>query len=305
MTEVTAPVQDLTKGSPSMDATDFHAARRFVETPYGRIAYVERGEGPAALFLHGYPLNGFQWRGALTRLMDDRRCIAPDFMGLGYTETPADQSLAPQAQADMLVALLDALAVDAADVVANDSGGTVAQLLAAQQPSRVRTLLLTNCDVHENSPPAALGPFIEAARAGLLAEQFIVPQLADKDAARGPEGLGGLTFTDPANLTDEAIDVYFAPLVSSPLRKAQFNGYAVAFEPNPLPAVAPALRRCPAPTRIVWGTGDFLFDVSWAEWLDRTFPNSRGMRRVEGAKLFFPEEQPDLIAEEALTLWGE
>jgi haloalkane dehalogenase len=55
----------------------------------------------------------------------------------------------------------------------------------------------------------------------------------------------------------------------------------------------------------VWGTGDFLFDVAWAEWLDRTFPNSRGLHRVEGAKLFFPEEQPDLIAEEALTLWGE
>jgi haloalkane dehalogenase len=45
--------------------------------------------------------------------------------------------------------------------------------------------------------------------------------------------------------------------------------------------------------------------VSWAEWLDRTFPNSRGIRRVEGAKPFFPEEQPDLIAAEARTLWDE
>jgi hypothetical protein len=31
---------------------------------------------------------------------------------------------------------------------------------------------------------------------------------------------------------------------------------------------------------------------------------SRGIRRVDDAKLFFPEEMPDLIAEEAVKLWG-
>jgi haloalkane dehalogenase len=71
----------------------FHAARRFVKLPVGRIAYVERGAGPAAIFLHGYPLNGFQWRGPMARLSDLRRCIAPDLMGLGYSEIPAGTSL--------------------------------------------------------------------------------------------------------------------------------------------------------------------------------------------------------------------
>jgi hypothetical protein len=55
---------------------------------------------------------------------------------------------------------------------------------------------------------------------------------------------------------------------------------------------------------MVWGTGDVFFDVSWAEWLNRRLPHSRGVRRIEGAKLFFPEEMPDIIAEEALTLWS-
>ena len=49
-------------GAQVWTAAEFHAARRFVETPFGRIAYVERGRGPVALFLHGLPLNGFQWR---------------------------------------------------------------------------------------------------------------------------------------------------------------------------------------------------------------------------------------------------
>jgi haloalkane dehalogenase len=65
----------------------FHAARRFVELPVGRIAYVERGAGPAAIFLHGYPLNGFQWRGPMARLSDLRRCIALDLMGLAIARS--------------------------------------------------------------------------------------------------------------------------------------------------------------------------------------------------------------------------
>jgi haloalkane dehalogenase len=48
---------------PQLHAAAFHTSRRFASTVYGRIAYVERGRGPAALFVHGYPLNGFQWRG--------------------------------------------------------------------------------------------------------------------------------------------------------------------------------------------------------------------------------------------------
>ena len=39
------------------------------------------------------------------------------------------------------------------------------------------------------------------------------------------------------------------------------------------------------------------------EWLDRVLPNSRGIRRLEDGKLFFPEEMPDIIADEAKRLW--
>src|SRR5580658_4451415 len=91
------------RGHPSVAATPvgpineavFHAMRQFAELRFGRIAYVEGGSGHAALFLHGFPLNGFQWRGAVERLSPYRRCIAPDFMGLGYSEILDGQDLAP------------------------------------------------------------------------------------------------------------------------------------------------------------------------------------------------------------------
>ena len=109
-----------------MTAVEFHAARRFVRTAQGRIAYFERGTGPVALFLHGFPLNSFQLRGVIPWLAQDRRCIAPDCLALGYTEVASGQSVTPAVQVDMLAELLGKLSIVAVDLIANDSGGAVA-----------------------------------------------------------------------------------------------------------------------------------------------------------------------------------
>lgn len=291
------------KEKAALGVAAFAPLRRFVETPFGRIAYVERGKGPAALFFHGFPMSGYQWRGSLERLSPHRRCLAPDFMGLGYTEVPAQQDLSPQAQADMLVAFLDGLSVSSVDIVANDSGGTIAQLFATQHPDRVRTMLLTNCDVHENSPPAQMRNSIDTAKAGEY-DKKVQRHLDDRVYARSEKGIFGSAYMNPAGVTDEAIDYYFQPLVASPQRKAQLNRHLVAFEPNPLLAIEPALRQLEVPARMVWGTADPLFPVLWAKWLDETLPASRGIRLVEGGKLFWPEEMPEVVAEEARALWG-
>ena len=288
---------------PSLNAAAFHAARKYAKTSFGKIAYIERGAGDAALFLHGFPLNSFQWRGALERLAANRRCIAPDFLGLGYTEVADGQSVAPDAQVSMLTAFLDSLSIRSVDVVASDSGGAVAQLLVVRQPERVRTLLLTNCDAEIDSPPPAFLPVIEMSRAGTWVDQSLVPWLADKKLARSAEGIGGLCYADPAHPSDEAIDYYFGPLVSSPRRKGLVHGYAIALERNPLTGIEPLLKRSTVPARIVWGTADKIFSSKSPDYLSSVFGNSRGVRRLEGRKLFFPEELPDIIADEARRLW--
>src|SRR3569833_3654325 len=94
-TVAAAASRELTnKGAPSRDAAAEDAAaaarytkeRRFLDSSLGRIAYIERGAGRPTLFLHGFPLSSFQWRGVIDRLSATRRCLAPDMMGLGYTE---------------------------------------------------------------------------------------------------------------------------------------------------------------------------------------------------------------------------
>ena len=55
--------------------------------------------------------------------------------------------------------------------------------------------------------------------------------------------------------------------------------------------------------RIVWGAADTIFSQESPGYFDKTFPNSHGVRLVPGAKLFFPEEMPELIVEETMKLW--
>jgi haloalkane dehalogenase len=289
--------------SATSEATRWHEARKFAELPFARVAYVEKGEGPAALFVHGFSLNGYQWRGALDRLHPHRRCIAPDLISMGWTETPAGQEISPATQATMLGQLLDKLQIDAVDLVANDSGSMMAQLFLAKYPTRVRTLLLTNGDVDENCPPPQFLPFLEKARAGTMVDEFFVPQVDDKERARSVDGMGPF-YTYPERLSDETIETYFRPLTDSKLKRAQFNQFSVTMATNHLVPIREDLRRWKGPARMVWALNDPLFPVKWAEWLDRTLPGSRGVRRVEGANLFFPEEMPDLIAEEAAKLWN-
>jgi haloalkane dehalogenase len=285
-----------------LDEDDFVKMRRYAKLRNCRVAYVQQGHGHAALFLHGFPLNGFQWRGVIPLLAAHRCCLAPDFMSLGYTETAESQEITPETQAEMLAEFLDVLKIEVVDVVSNDSGGEIAQIFVARYPTRVRTLLLSNCDVDTNSPPPSFAPLLAAAKKGVLADSFS-RLLADKATARSQRGLGPF-YANPENLADEAIDYYLTPLVSSSLRKKQLNDFAASFEKNPLVAIEPELRTCPAPTRILWGTADTTFDVKWADWLDKTLPHSRGVRRLNGAKLFFPEEMPEIVAEEAMRLWG-
>ena len=286
------------------NADAWNASRRFVNTHFGNIAYTQRGSGPAALFLHGFPLNSFQWRGALDRLSPYRRCVAPDSLGLGYTQVAEGVSVTPATQVQMLTVLLDKLSINKVDLVANDSGGAVAQLFLTHHPDRVRTVLLTNCDVENNCPPPAVVPVIELAQKGRFADEWLAPWVADKNLARSPQGLGGMTFTYPDRLTDQTIDMYLGPLVESPQRKALTNAYAIGLAPNPLAGTEPLLKQSQVPARIIWGTGDTIFSQDDAAYLDKTLPRSRGVRRIEGAKLFFPEEFPDVIAEEARKLWG-
>lgn len=279
----------------------FSERRRFVSTDYGEISVVENGAGPVAVFLHGFPLNGFHWRYQLTELAVLRRCVAIDLLGLGHTRARRGQDLSFASQAAMVLATLDQIGVDEFDLVGNDSGSGVAQLVATAAPHRIRSLVLTNGDVHDNFPPEAAEPVRQAAAEGALApafESFLNPaNIAVAQAAFAT------VFEQPAHLEHALIDAYLAPLIASTERRESLHRFMLSLDPRQTIAIRDDLAKFRAPTSILWATADPFFDVRWAYWLRDLIPGTVRVVELSGAKLFFPEERPDEVNAWLRTHW--
>ena len=264
---------------------------RSIETPSGRISYTEAGSGPVALFVHGVVLNKHLWRHQLSGLSGIRRCIAVDLLAHGDTEIEPNQDVSVTTNANMLREALDALGIDQVDLVGNDSGGGIAQIFAALNPNRVRSLTLTDCDTHDNWPPEAFKPFVEMVAAGGLSK-MLNAMLADKSIYRSLGALGpGYERTETA--TDEDIEIYLRPHLRSEQRTRDLEHFVGAFDHKHTLAIEPQLRRLKAPTLIVWGMDDVYFPVKWAHWLAEAIPGAKPPVELPGARIFFPEERAE------------
>jgi pimeloyl-ACP methyl ester carboxylesterase len=140
----------------------FSAKKRFLGVGEARVAYYEEGSGEPLLLLHGCPFSSFVWRKVIPRLSLRYRCLAPDLLGLGDTETPDGADWSLRAQAAMVVGFLDALGVERTHVVGHDHGGAIAQLLAAEHSDRIDRLVLSNAEAYDNWPSEEERPFVRA-----------------------------------------------------------------------------------------------------------------------------------------------
>ena len=282
-----------------MDISTFTAHRTTVATATGEIAYTELGDGPAALFIHGLGTSGAFWRHAIEQLAGTTRCIAIDLPGHGGTPASADLSVA--VMAEMATELSDALGLGQLDLVANDTGGAVAQVFAARNPERLRTLTLTNCDTDGNFPPPEFAPVIEVARQHMLAESLVA--IVSDPAAWRTSPLAG-EYEHPERIPDEAWREYLMPIGATVDRARDFERILTSLNPADLKAVSGALAALDVPTMIVWGTKSAPFGIEWAYKLRDAIRGATGVIEVDGAKTFFPEERPADLVPHLRTHWG-
>jgi pimeloyl-ACP methyl ester carboxylesterase len=284
-----------------MQPRELDASRHSVSTKSGEISYIDIGTGPAALFVHGVGTNAYLWRNVLGALAGSRRCLAIDLPLHGQTPVAPGQDLSVAAMATVLEDFCDALELASVDLVANDTGGAVAQVFAARNPHRLATFTLTDCDTEGNLPPEAFKPIIEMAAAGALAPAMAA-MMADIGAAR--DAAFGSAYEHPADTDPEVIRAYLEPCVGTPERAREFERLLISLDSADLEAVQPQLRELQVPTLVVWGTDDPFFDVSWAYWLRDTIPGVTKVVTVDGGKLFFPEERPDDLAGPLTEHWA-
>jgi 2-hydroxy-6-oxo-octa-2,4-dienoate hydrolase len=110
-----------------------------------RTNFLEAGDGPPVVLLHGSGpgVSAYaNWRLTIPGLARDLRVLAPDLVGFGFTERPADVSYGLRTWTDHVLGFLDALGLERASVVGNSFGGAIALSLAAHHPDRVDRLVL-------------------------------------------------------------------------------------------------------------------------------------------------------------------
>lgn len=272
----------------------------YVDTPMGKIAYEDSGgEKPVALFVHGVFLNGYLWRHVVDRVRGLRRCLCIDLLAHGGTRAAPDQDLSFTAQAEMLEAFCSSLGLDQIDLVANDSGAGISQIFAARHPERIRSFTITNSDTHDNWPPPAFKQTVALAQAGQLADVGR-KMLADKNFARQ---VLTSAYEHPEKVSDETLHTYLYPIYSTEEGARAVERFVAAQDCRHTVEVEPLLKKLAAPTQVVWGTGDIFFALKWAFWLKSTIPGCSRVIEVEGAKLFFPEERPDVLADALREHW--
>ena len=118
---------------------------RFLEVVGRRIFVYERGDGPAVLFLHGFPTACHDWRGVIGLLSDSYRCVAFDFPGYGLSDKPLAYSYSLFQQTDAAAGVAGALGIAQAHVISHDVGVSVhTELLAREQEGRAPFRILSS-----------------------------------------------------------------------------------------------------------------------------------------------------------------
>jgi 2-hydroxy-6-oxo-octa-2,4-dienoate hydrolase len=110
-----------------------------------RTNYLEAGEGDPVVLVHGSGpgVSAYaNWRLTIPALSRRLRVLAPDLVGFGFSERPADQVYDLDAWTDQLLGFLDALGLPRASIVGNSFGGAIALALATRRPERVDRLVL-------------------------------------------------------------------------------------------------------------------------------------------------------------------
>jgi pimeloyl-ACP methyl ester carboxylesterase len=127
-----------------LDRSEYPFESRWIDTPAGRVHYLDEGEGPVVFMVHGTPTWSFLYRRLIAPLRARYRCVAPDLPGFGLSERPAGWSYRPHEQARIVAAIVDGLGLKDFTLVVHDFGGPIGLAYALDHPENVRRLVLFN-----------------------------------------------------------------------------------------------------------------------------------------------------------------
>jgi pimeloyl-ACP methyl ester carboxylesterase len=143
---------------------------RFVDVEGVRVHYQEAGEwdAPPVILIHGFCASTFVWSDVFLPVAEAGfRVIAPDLAGFGFSEKPRQGEYTIDAQARLIVRLMDKLGIERATLVGSSYGGAVAASCALDYAERVERLVLVDAVINDD---AKRQPLLQLAAAPLMGD---------------------------------------------------------------------------------------------------------------------------------------
>ena len=259
-----------------------------VDLPSGTLHYHEAGSGSPLVFLHGYLMGANLWEPVTQLLANQFRCITPELpFGAHPTPMRPDADLTTAGLGRLVADFLHALDLPQVILVGNDSGGAIAQVVAARHPQRLGGLVLATCDAFDNHPPRLFRPLIAAARTGTLTP--LLATLKARPVRSLPSAYGWLSHRRPPH---ELIDGWIANyLADRGVRRDTRRLLAALGDDAFLGRIAAELAGFTKPVLLAWAFDDKFFPLEHARRLAGILPDAR-LELIKASRTWVMRDQP-------------
>jgi pimeloyl-ACP methyl ester carboxylesterase len=221
---------------------------RDVNVRGARVRFVEVGEGPTLLLVHGYLASHVSWEDVLPSLSSTFHVVVPDLPGFGESEKPSPSRYpySFDAFAESLVDLVAALDLGRVSVCGHGLGGSVALTMAADHPDVVDRLVLVAPRVHEAQVDAVVRLAMQPVLGPIFFKQFYGPWLFANHFRK-------YVYGPLAKWKAERVDYLYEVFNGPAAREAAYATMQSMLDPRSLVARIP---RVTAPTLVAWGRHD-------------------------------------------------
>ena len=245
-------------------------------------------DGEAVVLIHGFGGSTFSWRETLPALAEQGYYgIAIDLKGFGFSDKTFDEDYSHPAQAAFVIEILDRLEVEQAVMVGHSMGANVISHLAISYPERVTKLVIVDGAVVMGDEPATgldgggwLLRIPQLRRIGRIAARSVISE-------EQIQSMLETAVSDPASLTPDMIQGYYAPLTIKDWELSLF-GIMRDRDQNALPEPVESITQ---PTLIIWGEDDTWVEPGRGEALLEALPNATAVVVSDAGHLPM-EEQP-------------
>lgn len=217
--------------------------------------------GSTLVFLHGLGASKDQWGPHIYSMVRTRSCVFLDLPGEGESSFDDSQSYSPDAQVERLKAFFDAQRFNDLVLIGSSIGGCIACLYAARYPADVsRVIALAPAGLPATQPSPAMSEFLETGR-----HPFGYRTVGEL------QSLWATVFTRPPKIP---AFLARALAVKGALRYARVGKILRDFQGSGLYPLQRRLAQVEAPTLMVWGRNDRVFDVSCLHAVYRLLPQA-------------------------------